>query len=220
MAIVSTTKMKMGPGGQEFIRKVKCDSRGTFECDLPPLVAKHSDTTTATGDTLDACLSAWNAAVNKFFAGKREESRVIIYKYSRAPEKYSFNKCPDLFFEFYACACVETKISDASGAISYVYEDPERDMYGDEDESSRWEMAIPDSIRDRGLKPHRIVTERPEQIIPYSQEAVSFFVQMDTIMNKLKDRLDEILKSPSDLMKFTSGGTLLLSDSRTKGTGG
>lgn len=206
MAVVSTNKIKL-QNRDDFIRKVSCDKYGKFSCAFPAIVAQYNDCGHAHGDTLDECLVNWNKTVDDFFKGKQKQKKVILYKYSREPDEYGFSSAPPLFFEFHAYACVETEITDAAGNKRYMYDEPDYEMHSEED---RWERAIPDAIRNRSIKPSRTEQEFFKNQIPYTPEAVKFFVEMEAMMEKLKDRLDEILKTPKSLITFASRGVALL----------
>jgi len=67
-------------GGKEFHREIRCDRDGLFTANLPDYVVEVlGGRREMGGPTLEACKSAWEAAVKEYLLSRTTRRRVIVY---------------------------------------------------------------------------------------------------------------------------------------------
>lgn len=229
MAVVSTNKIKIS--GNDFVRKINCDSYGVFSARLPENVSEIIGENDVSAKTLDECATLWMKTVSNFYENKIEEKIVILFSTDRGHWEKE-NKGIDISIK--AGVFREKKITDGVGNSQFSYDEycvygfdseehifpeiMERENDIDRDRDNCTKHGIPYSLySDDIISKRTLLDGKFSSQVPYTLENISFFVSIASAAEKLRERINSILSSPAKLTSFISGGNNLLTDQRTKG---
>jgi len=219
MAVISKTIFFFG--GEEYTRRIKCDARGIFTCNLPPCAMERLGFDNISAKTLDELERNWANAKKSYEESGTNRRKVIIYKV-QSTARVERGKFEDdnyqLIFEAGDVAfCSGTAIDLACG----VYEETEVSLAGGK---KRYTYKPVDSSISRGLRFKEIdryrENSRHESLMEWTPHREQFFAEIGMALEALIVKLSQFMSEPLALEQKIDAGIKLLPSPRPQDAGG
>jgi hypothetical protein len=187
---------------KEFIKVTKLNpDNGVFTIEMAVEVLTATGINQATGKTLVEVEKSYDEIMKKFDACTIEESKVILYTFEydgaiKEGHRSSYNT-PSLSFKVQAGVFIEKVGTATSGVKTYNYEDV------------KTELKYPPHVNNY-FDGRRTDNDRPEHLIPWTQEREDFFLKIQTGMEYLVAQAHEMQNHQAKLLEAVAGGRLML----------
>lgn len=203
MAVVKTEQL-FWTHGERFDRKIRCGADGVFASNLPHAIVEAGFGKQVEADSLKECGAKWWKVIKVFLSSTMEERRVIHYTFENDFESQWIG----VEISISACVLTETKTTVESTA-TWSYKKAE-EVFNDEIVPKGEYRSKLNCLDISTLQPPYNSEEEPDGILPWSEEAEQFFIDIDEAMHRFANRLEELGDKPEYLLAFISKGLPLL----------